>query len=75
MDDSNQHRSPNLQEFGFYINICSQFAFTILVGLGGGWWIDKKFDLSPIFTIIGTFLCAVIGFYSLYRSLIEKLRK
>ena len=43
-----------------------QFAASVLVGLGGGWWIGKHFGLSwPPF--VGLLLGTATAFRDLYR--------
>lgn len=37
-----------------------------LIGLGMGWWLDKKFDSSPWFTLIFLGFGIVSGFRNIY---------
>jgi ATP synthase protein I len=46
-----------------------QFVVSILLFLYLGQWLDTKLASAPWFLIIGVFLGASLGFYSMYRSL------
>lgn len=41
----------------------------ILLGLYGGWWLDRRLETFPLFMLLGIFLGIGIGFYSLWREL------
>lgn len=45
------------------------FAFSILVFVLAGWWIDGKFDTSPWFLLLGLFLGFPLALYSLVNKL------
>ena len=50
---------------GWYVAIC------IAAGVGGGVWLDNKFDLSPVLTLSGLFLGLVLAFWGGYRMLMD----
>jgi ATP synthase protein I len=52
-----------------------QFALTLLVGLGLGTWLDRKFGTAPVFLYLGVFLGAGAAFYSMYRQLMANLER
>jgi len=52
-----------------------QFAITLLVGLGLGTWLDRKFGTAPVFLYLGVFLGAGAAFYSMYRQLMANLER
>lgn len=52
-----------------HITIGIQLAITILLFVFGGQWLDRHFDKSPLFLIIGTALGMGIGFYHLLKDL------
>lgn len=64
-----------------YFLAAMDFGYTLLaaVGLFGwlGWWLDDRYQTSPLFLIGGIFLGLAVGFNSLFKklSLIEKARK
>ena len=57
---------------GPYITMGTQFTASMLLGLLGGWWLDKTWSISPLFLILGTFLGAGAGFYHLYKVLMAE---
>lgn len=54
-----------------YSTIGIQLAITILVFLYGGFLLDKHFNSSPVFVVIGTIIGMGAGFYNLMKSLSE----
>ncbi len=52
---------------GEYLPLGCGFALAILVFAYLGWWLDQKLNSTPVFTLLGTFVGATAGFYSLYR--------
>jgi F0F1-type ATP synthase assembly protein I len=42
---------------------------TALLGLGVGYWADKKFGSSPLWLLVGFFVGAVIGMVNLARRM------
>ena len=51
-----------------YLNLGIQMAGTIGVCVALGWWIDEKYALSPIFTLIFTFLGIFAAFYNFFKA-------
>ena len=49
-----------------------RFAFAILLGMGVGYWLDKKFDLFPLFMVVGLIYGSVTGFLTIYRAIYPK---
>jgi len=60
-----------VRPFWFLFNVGWYMAFSILIPVGIGYWIDqpKRFDSKPLFTLIGLGLGTVLAFYGLYRML------
>lgn len=50
-------------------------ALSTLLFLLGGWWLDGKVGTTPLFTILGAFVGAGGGFYSLYRHVVVEPRE
>jgi F0F1-type ATP synthase assembly protein I len=48
-----------------------QFALSIVVFLYVGQWIDRRLGTAPWFLLIGVFVGAGAGFYSMYRKLMK----
>ncbi len=76
--DSAARRNRNLdqswqaayREAGPFLDIGLNLAVTIVtalvVFLGGGSWLDKRFELEPILTIVGALLAFIAIFYRFY---------
>ncbi len=64
-----------------YFLAAMDFGYTLLASLGVfgwlGWWLDGKYNTSPLFLIGGVFLGLAVGFNSLFKklALIEKAQK
>jgi ATP synthase protein I len=50
---------------GWYVALC------IALGVGGGVWLDGKFDTSPVLTLAGLFLGLLMAFWGGYRMLMD----
>ena len=66
----NTHRADvalRLVGIGWYVAIC------IGGGAAGGFWLDGRFDLSPIFALLGLCVGVVIAITGMYRMLMAVL--
>ncbi len=52
-----------------------QFALTIVVFAFAGIWLDKHLGTSPWMVILGVFVGAAAGFFSIYRQLMTASRR
>ena len=52
---------------GFYIGGC------IFLGVLLGLWVDRRFDVAPLFSLLGLGLGLVSAFYGTYRMLLPVL--
>ena len=52
-----------------------QFALAILLFVYLGQWLDRRFGTEPWLLLIGVFVGAGGGFYSIYRKLMADLRR
>ena len=46
---------------GWYI------ALSIILGVMGGLWLDRRLETLPIFTLVGVVVGSVVAFYGVYR--------
>ncbi len=60
------------KEVAPYLDLGLQLALTIGVFVTLGWWLDKKFSLTPTLTLIFIFLGIFIGFFNFFRSINNK---
>ncbi|MEZ6186681.1 MAG: AtpZ/AtpI family protein [Planctomycetota bacterium] len=51
-----------------YSHLGLQFAISIVVFTGGGYWLDSTVGLLPLFTIVGAMGGFGFGFYMLYQE-------
>ena len=50
---------------GWYVALC------IALGVGSGVWLDRRFDLTPVLTLVGLFLGLGLAFYGGYLMLLD----
>jgi hypothetical protein len=55
-----------------YAHLGLQFCILVAAGVLGGWWLDGRLGMLPVFTILGTLLGAGAAFYTLYRSVFDR---
>ncbi len=53
---------------GPYIDLGLQFAVSIGIGVGLGYYADGKLKTFPLFLVLGLLLGATSGFLSIYRA-------
>ena len=63
------------RKLGAYGGLGLQFAASILLFLYGGQWLDRRLGTAPWFLLIGVFVGAGAGFYSIYRRLMTDLKR
>jgi len=51
------------------------WAMSVLLFLGAGAWLDSKLGTTPLLLIVGAFVGAVAGFYSLYYHIVIEPRQ
>lgn len=51
-----------------FLNLGWVFALTMLLGVGGGLWLDRRFGTTPVLLLIGVFLGFFGSGYTLYRA-------
>ncbi len=59
---------------GRYTGFGLTWALSTLLFLLGGWWLDGKVGTAPLFMILGAFVGAGAGFYSLYHHIVVESR-
>ncbi len=58
----------NIRELGYFASLGMSVAFAIVIGLGIGYWLDKKFDTQPVLLLIGLAFGIAAGFSNIYRA-------
>ena len=54
-----------------FLNFGLQMAITIVVFVFVGWWLDTKFDTSPLWILILTFIGIFGSLYSFIKKVID----
>jgi len=78
MADGDQKDSQQSQFWtaaGQYTGYGLTWALSTLLFLLAGWWLDGKLGTMPLFMILGAFVGAGAGFYSLYYHLVVEPRQ
>jgi len=63
-----------LRASGQYAGYGLGWAFSTLLFLGVGWWLDSKLGTAPVLLILGAFVGAGAGFYSMYNHIVKEPR-
>ncbi|MEO7218904.1 MAG: AtpZ/AtpI family protein [Gemmatimonadaceae bacterium] len=63
--------APSASEFA---GIGLQFALSIVLFVFAGEWVDSRLGTGPVFLIVGAFVGAGGGFYSMYQKLMASQR-
>jgi F0F1-type ATP synthase assembly protein I len=64
-----------LRASGQFMGLGLTWALSVLLFLGIGAWIDSKLGTSPFLLILGAFIGAGAGFYSLYYHIVIEPRQ
>jgi F0F1-type ATP synthase assembly protein I len=65
----NNSGNETLRTMGIFVAAGMEIAIPVVAGALAGSYLDGKFDLSPLFTVILTGLGTVAGFLNLWRLL------
>jgi F0F1-type ATP synthase assembly protein I len=67
--------ASGLAAAGQYAGLGLQFAMAVGLFMWLGWVVDHRLGWTPVLTIVGAFVGAGGGFYSMYRRLILEPRR
>lgn len=75
--DNNKENSliNTYKEIGPYLGLGTQLAATIVLMFFLGKWLDEKFELYPILTIVFSFLGGSAGIYNVIKSTLNLNKK
>ena len=51
-----------------YLGLGTGLAVTLLLAVGAGYWIDKRFGTTPVFVLVGAAFGMFAVFYHLYKA-------
>jgi ATP synthase protein I len=63
--------SNSFKDVGPYLGLGTQLAATIILMFFLGWWLDTKFETTPIFIITFSFLGGFAGIYNFIKTVLE----
>lgn len=77
MDDEKSIKkfSDAYKQVSPYLGLGTQLAATIILMFFLGRWLDEKFDTSPIFVIVFSFLGGFAGIYNFIRTVLKLNKK
>lgn len=58
----------NIRELGYFASLGLSMGLAILIGLGIGYWLDKKFDTQPVLLMVGLGFGIAAGFSNIYKA-------
>ena len=64
-----------LRATGQYMGLGLTWALSVLLFLGAGAWVDSKLGTGPLLLVLGAFIGAGAGFYSLYYHIVIEPRQ
>ena len=74
-DDRDRRGLSGLYGYGRYLHLGTQFCILVVGGVLGGWWLDERWDLMPLFTVLGACFGMTAGVYALYRTVFDRKRE
>lgn len=55
-----------------FVGIGFEIAVPVLLGLGGGYWLDQRFGTKPWLLLVGALMGMVAGFVSFFRTALPR---
>ncbi len=71
----NSKFSESYKDIGPYLGLGTQLAATIILMFFLGRWLDEKFEIEPILTIVFSFLGGFAGIYNFIKSTLDLNKK
>ena len=66
-DGESRAWARTLRDVGPYLGLGATLAVTVLVGVGGGYWLDGKLGTTPAFVLAGAVVGLLAAGYHFYR--------
>ena len=67
--------NPAYRAYAAYGTVGIQLVLSVVLGLFGGQWLDRKLGTAPVIAIVGTLFGVVAGFRSLYQAAMQAQRE
>jgi ATP synthase protein I len=61
-----------LRETAPYLSLGTTLAATVLLGVGVGHWIDRRWGTQPVFLLVGGTLGVVTALYQFFKTVSRK---
>ena len=71
----NSKLTESYKDIGPYLGLGTQLAATIILMFFLGRWLDAKFGIAPILTIVFSFLGGFAGIYNFIKSTLDLNKK
>ncbi|RMD97187.1 MAG: AtpZ/AtpI family protein [Calditrichaeota bacterium] len=66
--DENGSNRQGIKSTLKFLDLGLRFALSIFLGVYAGHWLDTKLSTTPLFLLLGLFLGASSGFWSIYKA-------
>jgi ATP synthase protein I len=66
-DGESRAWSRAIRDMGPFLSIGATLAVTVLLGIGGGYWLDGKLGTTPAFVLVGSVVGLLAAGYHFYR--------
>jgi F0F1-type ATP synthase assembly protein I len=70
-EGDDQGRTSALRQAAPLVGIGLTLALTVLAGLGGGYWLDRRFATHPVFLLLGAALGVGAALYHFFKVVAE----
>ena len=61
--------TSGLRDVGPLLGLGTTLAVTVLAGLGGGYWLDRRLHTRPVFLLLGGTLALAAGLYHFFKTI------
>ncbi len=72
MKKDKSDRAKIIKEMSPYITLGLDFALTVLLLSLLGYWLDNKYDTSPMWVLICSLFGIVVAFYKFFKVVMKK---
>lgn len=69
-ESKSSSRARVYSQVGPYLGLGVELVAPVLFCMAVGWWLDKRFETSPMLMLVGSFVGVGVGFYSFFRTVL-----
>lgn len=73
--DDKRKKLSSVRGAGPYLGLGTQLAITMVAMFFAGYWLDKKFDTTPVFVIVFSLFGGFAAIYNFIKTVIELGKK